>query len=386
MVAGGTGSRLKSNLPKQYHRLGGRAVLAHTVQSFLAAGIAPSAIQIVIAAGMEAVAQEALTALPDLPAPVIGGADRQASVLAGLEAMATQTSMPDYVMVHDAARPFVPTDVITRLVAAMQTHVAAIAALPVVDALQFAPNGEIEKPVDRENMWRAQTPQIFQTQIILDAHRAYKGMNLADDAAVVKAAGYGVKIVPGDEAMFKITHGDDLDRARAALYLKTPDTRTGQGYDVHRLGDGDHVWLGGVRIAHTQSLIGHSDADVALHALTDAILGALAEGDIGTHFPPSEGKWKGASSDQFLKHACDLVSAKGGLIAHLDLTIICEAPKIGPHRAAIQSRIAEITGLAASQISIKATTTEKLGFTGRGEGIAAQALATVRLPLTETPT
>lgn len=383
IVAGGTGSRVGTDLPKQYHTLGNRAVIAHTVQSFLDAGIDPSAIQTVIATGMDKTAAEALAPPPDLPVPVTGGADRQASVLAGLEAIANKQPLPDYVMVHDAARPFVPTDVIARLVAAMTNNVAAIAALPVVDALQLAPKGEIEKPVPRENMWRAQTPQIFHTQIILDAHRTHKGKAMADDAAVAQAAGHAVKIVPGDEAMFKITHAEDMHRARAQLYLQTPDTRTGQGYDVHKLGEGDHVWLGGVRIAHTQSLIGHSDADVALHALTDAVLGALAQGDIGTHFPPSEEKWKGASSDLFLKHACDLVAARGGLIAHLDLTIICEAPKIGPHRAAMQKRIAEITGLAENQISIKATTTEKLGFTGRGEGIAAQALATVRLPLAE---
>lgn len=379
IVAGGTGTRFGADLPKQYLPIAGRAVIHHTVRSFLSAGVPPQAIQIVVGAGMEDQLAAALIGLPDLLPPVTGGADRQASVLAGLEAL-TDT-MPDLVMIHDAARPFVPSHVINQLIAAMKDHCAAIAALPVVDALQMATNGTIRHAVERENLWRAQTPQIFHYGDILDAHRTYIGKGLADDAAVAMAAGHEVKIVVGDDMTFKITHADDLPKAEAVLFLQTPDVRTGQGYDVHRFGVGDHVWLGGVRIEHTQSLIGHSDADVAQHALTDAILGALGNGDIGTHFPPSDDKWKGASSDLFLRHACNLVAARGGVITHLDLTLICEAPKIGPHREAMLTRLSEITGVVATRISVKATTTEKLGFTGRGEGIAAQALATIRLPI-----
>lgn len=385
IVAGGHGSRFGADLPKQYHQLGPKAVIAHTVQSFLDGGIEGENLQVVIAENMAEMAANTLKNI-DVPAPVFGGTDRQASVLAGLEALAPKA--PKYVLIHDAARPFVSPEVLGRIATALEKHPAIITALPVTDALQHAPNGAIEEPIDRTDMWRAQTPQAFDFNKILGAHRAHKGAALADDAAVAIEAGLPVHIVPGDERMFKITHAEDMTRAMAELTLQLPDIRTGFGYDVHAFepapGYDTHVTLCGVNVPHSCQLKGHSDADVAMHAITDAILGAISAGDIGTHFPPSEEKWKGAPSDIFLAHACKLVAARGGMINNLDVTIICEAPKIGPHREAMQTRLAEITGVEAERISVKATTTEKLGFTGRREGMAAQAVATVRLPLKET--
>ena len=295
----------------------------------------------------------------------------------GLEALADLC--PDIVLVHDAARPFVPPALIDRVIDA----VPAIAALPLVDTLKRAEEGNAATGPARDGLWRAQTPQGFAYQALRDAHRAaHGGPEFTDDAAVAAAAGIAVALVEGDEANFKLTTPDDFRRAEAMLINRHPDIRIGQGFDVHALADlpGRPLMLGGIAVPHARALAGHSDADVALHALTDAVLGALAEGDIGQAFPPSDERWRGAASDQFLAFARDRVAARGGVIAHVDLTLICERPRIGPHREAMRTRIAEILGVDLDRVAVKATTTEKLGFTGRGEGIAAQALATVRLP------
>jgi 2-C-methyl-D-erythritol 4-phosphate cytidylyltransferase/2-C-methyl-D-erythritol 2,4-cyclodiphosphate synthase len=293
----------------------------------------------------------------------------------GLEALATEA--PDLVLIHDAARPFVTPDMIDRVIAALATSLGATPALPVVDSLRSG-DGFVEGEVPREHLHRVQTPQGFDFAAILDAHRR-AAAGATDDVAVLRAAGHAVALVGGDERAFKLTTAEDFDRAEALL-MPQMISRTGQGFDVHRFGAGDHVWLCGLKIPHTQGLIGHSDADVGLHALTDALLGTIGAGDIGEHFPPSDPQWKGASSDRFLAHARGLVEAAGGIIDHVDLTIIAERPKVGPHRTAMVARIAELLGLQMHAVSVKATTTEGLGFTGRGEGIAAQALASVRLP------
>jgi 2-C-methyl-D-erythritol 4-phosphate cytidylyltransferase/2-C-methyl-D-erythritol 2,4-cyclodiphosphate synthase len=287
-------------------------------------------------------------------------------------------------MIHDAARPFVDPGTIERTLGALRSVDGAIAAVPVVDTLKRAAEDAIGATIPRDGLWRAQTPQAFRYAAIVAAHRAAAGRELTDDAAVAEAAGLKVRLAMGDERNFKITTADDLARAERQIasdaWGDLPETRVGQGYDVHRLGPGAAITLCGVKLDHDRSLIGHSDADVGLHALVDAVLGALGAGDIGQHFPPSDARWKGADSSAFLRHACDLVARAGGRIAHLDVTLICERPKIAPHRGAMAARIAEIAAIAPSRVSVKATTTEKLGFAGRGEGIAAQAIATVRLP------
>ncbi len=376
IVAAGTGQRFGAERPKQYLDLAGRPILRHTVEAFLRHPQV-SAVQVVINPAFRDLYATAVAGL-GLPEPVAGGASRQDSVRNGLERLAE--SAPDLVLIHDAARPLIDEATISAVIAALDAQPAAIAAVPVADTLKRGHDGLVADTVDRSGLWRAQTPQGFRFPDILAAHRAAAGLELTDDAAVAERAGLPIALVPAKEENFKVTTPDDLTRAARVLDANLSDIRTGMGFDVHRFTDGDHVTLCGVRVPHTQKLEGHSDADVGLHALTDAILGALCVGDIGSHFPPSDPQWRGADSSRFLRHAADLVAERGGRIAHVDVTIICERPKVGPHREAMATRIAEILGMDASRVSVKATTTEKLGFTGRGEGIAAQAVATVRLP------
>ena len=311
-----------------------------------------------------------------------GGASRQASVFNGLEQLAGQR--PDLVLIHDAARPFIDAGTISRTIAALAEQKAVLVAVPVVDTIKRAQDGKVGDTVDRRDLWRAQTPQAFHFQDILDAHRRFAGREQTDDAALAEAAGIPVVFVMGTERNFKVTTAEDMERAERMIGGQANgqlEFRTGNGFDVHKLIPGDGVTMCGVRIPCEFALEGHSDADVGLHALTDAVLGAISAKDIGAHFPPSDPKWRGAESWKFLDHAAKLVAQRGGRIAHCDVTIICERPKVGPHRDAMIARVAEILNLAADRVSVKATTTEKLGFTGRGEGIAAQATATVALPL-----
>jgi 2-C-methyl-D-erythritol 4-phosphate cytidylyltransferase/2-C-methyl-D-erythritol 2,4-cyclodiphosphate synthase len=322
--------------------------------------------------------EAAATGIAKLLPPVEGGATRQASVLNGLERLAAEG--PDYVLIHDAARPLIDAGTISRTIEALAHHPAILVAVPVVDTIKRGVRERVGDTVDRRDLWRAQTPQAFHFQAILDAHRKVAGGELTDDAAVAEAAGIPVTFVMGSERNFKVTTQDDMERAERMIGGQM-EFRTGNGFDVHRIIPGDGVTMCGVRIPCDMALEGHSDADVGLHALTDAILGAIGAKDIGAHFPPSDPKWRGAESWKFLDHAARLVAERGGRIAHCDVTIICERPKIGPHRDAMVQRVAEILKIAPDRVSVKATTTEKLGFTGRGEGIAAQATATVGLPV-----
>ena len=326
--------------------------------------------------------REASQGLERLRAAVAGGETRQASVLAGL--IAIEPVGPEIVLVHDAARPFASRELVDRALAAVKATGAAVPALPVSDTIKSVDaDGIVKETLDRSRLRAIQTPQAFAFEPLLAAHRraAKAGRNdFPDDASLAEWAGLKVTTFPGDANNLKLTDANDFVRAFAIEAAMTPDVRTGTGFDVHRFGPGDHVMLGGVKIAHVNGLIGHSDADVLLHAITDAILGTIAEGDIGTHFPPSDPQWRGASSDRFLAHAVSLVHARQGKIAHVDATILCEAPKIAPHAEAMRSRIAAVTGIDIARVSVKATTTEGLGFLGRGEGIAAMATATVRLP------
>jgi 2-C-methyl-D-erythritol 4-phosphate cytidylyltransferase/2-C-methyl-D-erythritol 2,4-cyclodiphosphate synthase len=324
-------------------------------------------------------AYEAALAGLDLLPPVAGGAERQDSVRLGLEALARHR--PSRVLIHDGARPFPGAALVDRVIDALDSAPAAIPGLPLGDTIKRVAEGKIRETVDRTGLWRVQTPQGFHFEAIVAAHRKAAGQALTDDAAVAEAAGIVPVIVAGSEENLKVTTAQDLVAAERLIAARQGDIRIGQGFDVHPFGPGDSVMICGIAVPHTAGVVGHSDADVGLHALTDAVLGAIGAGDIGMHFPPSDPQWKGASSDRFLAHAAALVRAKGGNIAALDVTIICERPRIGPHREQMIAQVAAILGLAADRISVKATTTEKLGFTGRGEGIAAQAVATVRLPL-----
>jgi 2-C-methyl-D-erythritol 4-phosphate cytidylyltransferase/2-C-methyl-D-erythritol 2,4-cyclodiphosphate synthase len=378
LAAAGSGSRAGHGLPKQYRALAGKPLICWTVEA-LRRHPQIGDIVVVLDPLLEDLAVTALDGLTVGPL-VAGGSDRQSSVLAGLEALATLATPPDLVLIHDAARPSTALAIIDAVIAALGAADGAIPALPVVDTLKQGNGGLITGTVPREGLFRAQTPQGFRFPAILEAHRCAAGRLMTDDAAVAEAAGLTVALVAGEEENFKVTSADDLTRAERALLNRLPDVRTGSGFDVHALGAGDGVWLGGIKVPADLCLIGHSDADVALHALTDALLGAIGAGDIGQHFPPSDPQWRGVASSRFLAHAAGLVTARGGVIAHVDLTIICERPKVGPHRAAMVQRIAEILSIAPERVSVKATTTERLGFTGRGEGIAAQAIATVRLP------
>jgi 2-C-methyl-D-erythritol 4-phosphate cytidylyltransferase/2-C-methyl-D-erythritol 2,4-cyclodiphosphate synthase len=381
VVAAGRGLRAGGDVPKQFRRIGGETVLRRTLSMLVEAPNLVALVQPVIRAEDRGLFDAAASAMQILP-PVTGGATRQASVRAGLEALAPHR--PDIVLIHDAARPFASPALITRAIAAAEKTGAAIPALPVSDTVKSVDSqGLVDKTLDRSSLRTIQTPQGFAFKPLLEAHRraAKEGReDFTDDAALAEWAGMKVAVFEGEPGNIKITRPDDFARAEAAQLAALGDVRVGQGVDVHAFAAGDHVTIGGLRIAHTQALTGHSDADVALHALVDAILGALADGDIGSHFPPSDMQWKGASSDRFFTFAVERVRARGGVIAHLDLTIVCEAPKIGPHRDAMRANIARLAGVDSSRVAVKATTSERLGFTGRGEGIVAYATATVRLP------
>ncbi|MFO1189028.1 MAG: bifunctional 2-C-methyl-D-erythritol 4-phosphate cytidylyltransferase/2-C-methyl-D-erythritol 2,4-cyclodiphosphate synthase [Alphaproteobacteria bacterium] len=377
VVAAGHGVRAGGEKPKQYRDLLGAPLLRRGIDALSAhAGI--GRIQVVIDP-QHRMAYDAAVAGLDLPPPVAGGASRQESVRLGLEHLA-KASPPDWVLIHDAARPLVGRPTLDRVLAALAHGPAAVPALPVADTLKRGENGRIAATIPRDGLFQAQTPQGFHFDAILKAHRAAAGLDLTDDAAVAEHAGLAVALVAGERHNIKITAPEDFDLAARLLGGNPMETRTGSGFDVHRFGPGDHVMLCGVRVPHDHGLVGHSDADVGLHALTDAVLGAIAAQDIGAHFPPSDLRWKGANSSQFLRHAASLVAARGGTILSLDVTVIAEQPKVSPHRDAMRAAIAAILGLDIERVSVKATTTEGLGFTGRGEGIAAQALATVATP------
>ena len=366
IVAAGQGLRAGQPLPKQFALWRGKPVVRHSAEALAASGITP--IVVAIPAGAEEIATAGLAGIAGIRL-VTGGATRQQSVRLALEAL--EQDVPDTVLIHDAARPVLPGAVIERLLAALDTASGAIPVLPVVDSLTAADGAMMGAPARREDLRRVQTPQAFRYTDILAAHRAWSGAaDAGDDAQVARAAGLAVALVDGDEALHKLTFASDFAAARAPI-------RVGTGYDVHRFAPGEEMWLCGVRIEHHSGLSGHSDADVAIHALVDAILGAVGNGDIGSHFPPSDPQWKGASSDRFLVHAAKLAGEAGYRIGNVDVTIICEAPKIGPHRPAMRARLAELLGTSVEAVSVKATTTEKLGFTGRSEGIAAQAVATL---------
>ena len=371
IVAAGRGQRFGGSGPKQYAPLKGEPLLRRTLRAFRDhASIGE--IAVAIHPDDQGLFQAAASGLSRITS-VAGGATRQESVRLGLEALAARA--PDLVLIHDGARPMVDAGLIDRVLAGLATAEGVLPAMPVIDTLKRVDGAAIVATVARENLVRAQTPQGFRFAAILAAHRAHAGEALTDDASVMERAGHKVIIVSGDETNIKVTTMDDLARVTAML----SETRTGSGFDVHKFGPGDAVMLCGVRVPNSHGLEGHSDADVALHAATDAILGAIGAGDIGLHFPPSDPKWRGIASHQFLRHAHGLLTARGGTLVHLDVTIICERPKVGPHREAMVIEMAKILGVAMDRISVKATTTEGLGFTGRREGIAAQALATVRV-------
>ena len=392
IVAAGRGHRAGSDMPKQYAAIAGRPVLAWAIDA-LAASPAVSAITVVIHPDDAALYEHATASLGGgkLLGPVCGGQTRQASVRAGLESFAN--AGPEAVLIHDAARPFVQVDAVERVLAGLRTHSGAIAALPVADTLKRALLDDVSLTIKgtlpREGLWAAQTPQGFRYSAILEAHRAAAAAGLAeftDDAAVAEWAGLDVALVQGSPVNFKITTAQDMERARMMISAEREprmEPRVGSGFDVHRFKPGSSVWLCGVEIPHTQALEGHSDADVGLHALTDAILGAIGDGDIGQHFPPSDPAWRGAPSRLFLEDAARRVRALGGRIANVDVTLLCEEPRIGPYRARMQEAIAAILAVPANRIGIKATTTEGLGFTGRREGMAALASAVVMVPADE---
>ena len=385
IVAAGRGRRAgAADVPKQFRPIGGEVMLRRTLATFAGAPRL-TLVQPVIHADDVALYRAAAAGF-DLLAPVSGGATRQASVRAGLESLVPHA--PDIVLIHDAARPFASAALIARAIDAGEATGAAIPALPVTDTIKrVAADGHVGETLDRSQLRAVQTPQAFAFAPLLEAHRSAAAQgrdDFTDDAALAEWAGIKVAMFAGESGNIKITTPEDFARSEALQLGALGDVRIGTGIDVHAFGPGDHVIIGGVRIPHAQALTGHSDADVGLHALTDAILGALADGDIGAHFPPSDPQWRGASSDRFLKFAVERVTARGGRISHLDLTIVCEAPKIGPHRDALRAAIAGIAGLDIGRVAVKATTSERLGFTGRGEGIAAYATATIKLPWGET--
>ena len=385
IVAAGRGTRAAATgIPKQYQMAGGVAVLRRTLDAFLGHGAVGSVLVVIGAEDHDAYENCAPPHKKLLP-PVIGGDHRQASVLDGIRSLAGQ--MPDAILIHDAARPFVGQAVIGRVADALAANKAVVPVLPVASTLKSVAEGRVTGTVSRDGLFAAETPQGFDFATIRDAHEraAAAGMHFTDDAAVAEWAGVPVAAVAGDPANAKLTTAEDIAAADRRLTLeemaRLGDVRVGVGYDVHAFGPGAETILGGVAIPHTRGLVGHSDADVVLHALTDAVLGALGEGDIGEHFPPSDPRWKDASSDRFLAEAAARVKARGGVIAHLDVTYLGENPKVAPHRDAMRARIAAIAGVTADRVGVKATTNEGLGFIGRGEGAAAYAVATVRLPL-----
>ena len=379
-MAAGRGARFGADTPKQYLPLLGRPVLRHAAEALLRDGLVDRLLP-VCAAGEEGRVAALLDGLPALLLPpVVGGETRQDSVRAGLEALAAAPSPPpEVVLVHDAARPVVPAGTVARLLSALEAAPGAIPARRVTDTLKRGASGRIAATVPREDLWRAQTPQAFRFPVLLEAHRAAAGEATTDDAQLLERAGEAVALVEGSESNVKITFPEDLGRVAAGLSAGLLP-RIGTGFDVHRVAAGRPMVLCGVAVPCEFGLEGHSDADVGIHALCDAIYGALAEGDIGRHFPPSEMRWKDADSAQFLRHAAGRIAARGGVLANADVTLLCERPRIGPHRDAMQARLAELLGTEPSRVGVKATTTERLGFTGRGEGIAAQAAAMVLLP------
>ncbi len=371
LVAAGTGSRFGAETPKQFLPVAGKPVIRHAAEALA------SHVTLLQPVGEAAPIQAALAGMPHLP-PVPGGATRQDSVRAGLEALAPHA--PDIVLVHDAARPVIPPRTVPDLLAALRCAPGAIPAVPVADTLKRGTGGAITATVSREGLHRAQTPQAFRFATLLALHRAASGGAATDDAALLEAAGELVLLVAGSEDNVKLTYPEDCVRLERILSpAMTP--RVGTGFDVHATEAGRRLVLCGVEVPHTTGLAGHSDADVGIHALCDAIYGALAEGDIGRHFPPGEAAWKDADSARFLAHAAERIAARGAVLANADVTLICERPKITPHAPAMIARLASILGVERGRISVKSTTTERLGFTGRGEGIAAQAVATVLLPL-----
>jgi len=387
IVAAGRGARAGNDArqPKQYCRLGGEAMLARTIGAFAAHPGIDTILVAIHPDDADLYAAASASFGERLMTPVTGGVRRQDSVRAGLEALAPHG--PDAVLIHDAARPFVDAGLITRVIASLDSHAAALPCLAVTDTLKRGEDGRVTETIDREGLWRAQTPQGFKFDAILAAHRAAAQdptLDFTDDAAIAEWFGLEVALVEGSEHNRKLTTAEDLKIADEMLRMEGGGAactiRVGTGYDVHALGAGDAVILCGVRIPHTKKLVGHSDADVGLHALTDALLGTIADGDIGVHFPPSDDRWRGAASDLFLKVAGDKIKDRGGEIVHVDVTLLCEAPRIGPYRDAMRACMAGTLGINVSQVSIKATTNEGLGFVGRGEGIAAMAIATVRLP------
>lgn len=377
IMAAGSGDRFGGPVPKQYQDLAGIPILRRSVLAFLEHPHIDG-VQVVISEAHRKLYDRAVEGL-DLPEPAIGGITRQDSVLLGLEHLAKRQK-PAFVMIHDAARPLIDAATITAVRKALDGSAGAIAAKPMVDTLKRGQGEQIETTIDRSNLWQAHTPQAFHFDDILAAHRAQAGAQLTDDAAVAEKAGLPVTLVPSNPDNMKITNPDDLDRAARLLGHNFNDVRTGFGFDVHRLVPGDKVYLGGIAIPHDRKLEGHSDADVILHAVVDALFGAMSAGDIGVHFPPSDPQWKGKDSAHFVRHAVHMVNERGGFISHVDVTLMCEQPRIGPHRAAMVNRLADLLEVTPDRVSVKATTTERLGFTGREEGIAAQAVATLRFP------
>lgn len=376
IVAAGRGSRMPGDAPKQYRRLHGRSILRYVFETFVAHP-AIGDVRAVIHPDDRSRFADASQGLK-IGEPILGGETRQNSVRNGLEAIASGTA-PERVLIHDGARPLASNGLIDRVIGALDGADGAVPALPLTDTVKRVDKDTVAETVDRGGLFRVQTPQGFDFQALKSAYERAAGTDhFTDDASIAEAAGLRVAVVEGEEQNIKITHGEDLARAAAWLH-GVHETRVGTGFDVHAFGPGDHVRLAGVDIPHDRALAGHSDADVALHALTDAMLGAIGDGDIGAHFPPSDSQWQGADSSQFLTHAADLLRQRRGALVHLDLTIICEQPRIGPHRDAMRMRIADILAVDVNRISVKATTTEGLGFTGRSEGIAAQASATVTI-------
>jgi 2-C-methyl-D-erythritol 4-phosphate cytidylyltransferase/2-C-methyl-D-erythritol 2,4-cyclodiphosphate synthase len=380
VVAGGRGLRAGTVMPKQYRAIGGTPVIRASLALF-AAHPRIDLVQPVIHRNDLDLFRAATSGLDLLP-PAIGGATRQASVRAGIEALARHG--PDIVLVHDAARPFASAALTSRMIDAVAGRVAAVPGIAVADTVKrIDDSGRVIETLDRSTLRAVQTPQAFRFAPLMAAHRSAAAAgreDFTDDAALMEWAGADIMVAEGEAGNVKLTTPEDFARAESDEMHRLGDVRTGTGYDVHAFAEGDHIMLGGVRIAHAHSLSGHSDADVVLHALVDAILGALADGDIGQHFPPSDPQWRGAASDLFLRDAVARVRARGGMIAHLDVTVVCEAPRIGPHRDAMRARIAEIAGIDIGRVGVKATTSEGLGFIGRREGLVAMASATLRLP------
>jgi 2-C-methyl-D-erythritol 4-phosphate cytidylyltransferase/2-C-methyl-D-erythritol 2,4-cyclodiphosphate synthase len=381
IVAAGRGERAPGDVPKQYRPIAGEPMIRSTLRAFLSHPRIDF-VQPVVNPNDDKIYLRAIAGLKKLLPPVAGGATRQASVRAGLEALAGR--VPALVLIHDAARPFVSIGLIDRAIAAGRATGAAVPGVALADTVKTIDDrAVVTQTLDRSQLRIVQTPQSFSFEPILEAHRraaAAQSELFTDDAALAEWAGQRVSVFEGEPGNVKVTTADDFKRAEIARLAALSDVRTGNGFDVHAFADGDHVMLAGIRIPHSRGVTGHSDADVALHALVDAILGALAEADIGAHFPPSDPQWKGAPSDRFLTFACERVRARGGMIAHLDVTIVCEAPRVSPHRDVMRARIAAIADIPVERVAVKATTSEKLGFAGRGEGIFAMATATIRLP------